>query len=550
MQRTQRQTFRRLWRLVKPFFTTSEVKWQARGLLLLLAVFALSIAGINVLLSYVARDFMTAFSLKEQDEFYRKLVFYLLAFACATPVTVFYSYTEQRLALLWRTWLSREILARYFDDLAFYRITSAEEDIRSFTTTSLSLFLILCNSFLTLVLFVGILWSISINLIIAVVLYALCGSVITYIIGRGLIPLNFAQLKKDADYRYKLVNVRDHAESIAFYRGQRNERTRARQKLKKALENFRRIINLNRNLGFFITFYNYLKPVLPIVIVSPLYMSGAVAFGVVTQAADAFVRVVEALSVLVQHFGTISAVTAVVTRLGSFTEALEQVSAPTPAISSIQVEQGDKIAFERVTIMTPKRDQTLTRDLSFEVTSGGLLITGTSGSGKSSILRVTAEMWNYGGGRVVRPPLATSVFIPQRSYLVLGTLRNQLMYAQRRRGISDSELIQAMEKVRLGNALERVGGLSAICDWNSILSAGEQQQLAFARLLLAQPTYAFLDEATTAVDAATEVALYTLVSSSVRAWMSVGYRGSLAKFHSRALELREDGTWRIERLDG
>lgn len=545
---------------MKPFFVSSDVRWQARGLLLLLAVFALSIAAINVLLSYVARDFMTAFSLKEQDEFYRKLVMYLLAFACATPIAVFYSYTEQRLALLWRTWLSREMLARYFNDLAFYRVTSVEgidnpdqrieEDIRSFTTTSLSLFLIICNSVLTLVLFVGILWSISINLIVAVVLYALCGSVITYLIGRGLIPLNFAQLKKDADYRYKLVNIRDNAESIAFYRGQRKELTRARQRLKKALENFRRIINLNRNLGFFINFYNYLKPVLPIVIVSPLYMSGEIAFGVVTQAADAFVRVVEALSVLVQHFGTISAVTAVVTRLGSFSEALELVShGDQSSATRIRTVESAKISFHHVTIMTPTRDQTLIRDLSFELEEGGLLITGASGSGKSSVLRVIAGLWSSGDGLIHRPPLTKTVFVPQRSYLILGTLRNQLLYAQARRGVSEADLSAVMYKVGLGNTLERVGGLSAVCDWNSILSAGEQQQLAFARLLLARPDYAFLDEATTAVDSETEQKLYGLISQSARVWISVGYRSALARFHKKVLVLREDGSWKLETTD-
>ena len=549
-------TFRRLWRLVKPFLFSSEVKWQARGLLLLLAFFALSIAGINVGLSYIARDFMTAFSLKEEDEFFRMLGFYLAAFAAATPVTVFYSYTEQRLALLYRSWLSREILKKYFSDLAFYRIGAyegidnpdqrIEEDIRSFTQTSLSFFLIMCNALLTLVLFVNILWSISFNLIMAVVAYAFLGSVITYLIGKPLIALNFEQLKKEADYRYKLVNVRDHAESIAFYRGSKKELTRARQRLKKALDNIKKIINLNRNLGFFITFYNNLKPVLPIVIVSPLYLSGKIQFGEVTQSADAFVRVVEALSILIQHFATISAITAVVTRLGSFTEALDEAGRGAREQGSlIKIEEGDKIAFDHVTIITPKRDQLLVRDLTWELTSGGMLITGGSGNGKSSILRVLAGLWNAGEGKIIRPRLERTVFLPQRPYLVLGSLRNQLVYALPHQALADRELEGVLERVGLMTMLERVKGLGAVCDWGSILSAGEQQQLAFARLLLAKPEYVFLDEATTAVDIKTEAALYAAVQASVKAFISVGYRGSIAQYHHVILELEDDMTWRL-----
>lgn len=551
-------TFRRLWRLVKPFLVSSEVRWQARGLLVLLAVFALSIAGINVGLSYIARDFMTAFSLKEEDEFFRMLGFYLAAFAAATPVTVFYSYTEQRLALLYRSWLSREILNKYFSNLAFYRIGAyegidnpdqrIEEDIRSFTQTSLSFFLIMCNAVLTLVLFVNILWSISFNLIVAVVAYALFGSIITYWIGKPLIALNFEQLKKEADYRYKLVNVRDNAESIAFYRGSKKELTRTRQRLKKALNNVKKIINLNRNLGFFITFYNNMKPVLPIVIVSPLYLSGRIQFGEVTQSADAFVRVVEALSILIAHFGTISAITAVVTRLGSFTEALEEAGKGAREQGSMIItEDGDKVAFENVTIVTPKRDQQLVKGLTWELTEGGMLITGGSGNGKSSILRVLAGLWNAGEGKVIRPPLKRTVFLPQRPYLVLGSLRNQLVYALPHQALSDHELESVLERVGLATMLERVKGLGAICDWGSILSAGEQQQLAFARLLLAKPRFVFLDEATTAVDHKTEAILYREVQSSVQAYISIGYRGTLARYHSLVLELNEDMAWTLTR---
>lgn len=546
------ETFRRSWRLIKPFFF-SEVKWQARGLLVLLAVFALSIAGINVLLSYAARDFMTAFSLKENDQFLQRLLVYLATFLLAAPVTVFYSYTEQRLALLWRLWLSRTILRKYFAGLAFYKVSwyegidnpdqRIEEDVRNFCATTLSLFLIACNSILTIVLFIGILWSISFYLIVGVVLYSLGGSMITFWIGRPLVNLNFSQLKKEADYRYKLVNVRDNAESIAFYRGQRKELTRVRQRLKKALENFRRIINLNRNLGFFITTYNNFKPVLPLIIVSPLYLNDKIEFGVVTQSADAFVRVVEALSILIIHFGTISNVAALATRLGSFIEILEDAHQVETGKNVIATVEEPFIAARDLTIIVPRRDQTLVRSLTFEHREGGLMISGASGAGKSSVFRVLAGLWKRGSGEIVRPPLVDCVFLPQKPYLVIGSLRNQLFYTLHRKVASDEEIMDILRKVGLSSVVRRVGSLGEFADWGSLLSVGEQQQLAFARLLLTKPKYAFLDEATTAVEPRIEAKLYQLLEKQTNAYVSITNRESLRAFHNSVIEIKEEGEW-------
>jgi vitamin B12/bleomycin/antimicrobial peptide transport system ATP-binding/permease protein len=545
---------------------------------MLLAILALSLAGVNVLLNYVARDFMTAFSLKEKDEFFRMLVIYLLTFALATPITVFYSYTEQRLGLLWRRWLSHQLLTKYFDNLAFYKIGSyegidnpdqrIEEDVRSFTTTSLSLFLILTNAFLTMILFIGILWTISLNLVISVVLYALFGSIITYLVGRPLINLNFDQLRKEADYRYKLVNIRDNAESIGFYRGGRKEFIRARQRLKVALRNFLRIINLNRNLGFFIQGYNYIKPVLPIIIVSPLYLDGQIEFGVVTQAADAFLRTLDALSILVQHFGTVSAVTAVVTRLGSFNEALDDVHKASPTVIGdassglasptdnnerglstaagiIEIVESDHVEVAKLTILTPKRERVVVQDMDFTLRPGGMLITGASGRGKSSVLRAFAGLWQAGSGRIYRPPLSKTIFLPQRPYMILGTFRNQFLYPLGRKARTDSQLEEALDKVSLLDTLSRVGGFDAIAYWPNILSTGEQQRLAFCRLLLLQPEFAFLDEATTALDHESEKKIYEMLGDICKNYVSVGFRATLSPYHNSVLELLGGGKWQF-----
>lgn len=559
MPANQEKISAKFYLLLRTFFK-NDPKWQARGLFLALVVLALTILRVNVYMNELAGEVFRFLELREEELFHNTLLIYLLMFGVSTLVTVLQSYCEQRTALFWRMKLSRHFLDKYFSNKAFYKIAflegidnpdqRLEEDVRSFTTTTLSLFLILFNAFLTILSFVYILSNISTNLVIAVFAYALVGSLIAYLLGRPLIGLNFTQLKREADYRYKLVNVRDNAESIAFLRGEKKESIRARQRLKRAVQNFRRIISVNRNLSFFITFYNNLKPVLPLIIVSPLYLSGEVKdLGVVTRSVDAFVRSVEALSVLIQHFGTISGLAAVVTRLGAFSQALDQAADSSKTAgqqTAIKTLVGPTLIFNHVTVATPQRDQNLIRDLSFELKSGGLLIVGGSGNGKSSILRVISGLWSSGEGQITRPDLNKSIFLPQRPYLVLGSLRNQLLYCSRKRAVTDEELLRVLQLVDLDKTVERVGGLDAMANWGSLLSAGEQQQLAFARLLLAKPEHAFLDEATTAVHSATEALLYDLVTRNTVSFVSVGYRASLSRYHRMILEIRDDGAWHLE----
>jgi putative ATP-binding cassette transporter len=300
--------------------------------------------------------------------------------------------------------------------------------------------LIFFNSSVQLFLYAYVLWSISWKLLVAACTYSVIGSIVSYLLGRPLIGLNFAQLKKEADYRYKLINVRDSAESIAFYGRESREFTRSRQRLKSALANLLQVINWNRNLQFFTTGYNYLTILLPTVIVAPLYLDGKIEFGVVTQAALAFGQVLNALSIIVLNFGSLSAYAAVVRRLGVFWDALDDIDAPKETQSTIQTIDSEKISFKNVSILTPHRDQKLVQQLTFAMEADGLLITGASGTGKSSILRSLAGLWNAGEGVIERPPLASSMYIPQRPYMVMGTLRAQLLYGQSRSGFTDREL--------------------------------------------------------------------------------------------------------------
>lgn len=550
-----RNVVKRFFHLAAPLFR-SEIKYKALGLVALILALSLLSNSIGYMMSYIARDFMNALQTKDTQLFRWKLFEYLGAFMIATPIVVFYSYSEARLKLLWRRWLSHRILRRYFQNRAYYRVNlqskidnpdqRIEEDIARFCDETVMFFLVAFNSTIQLLLYIHLLYSIYWLLLVVAISYAFMGSLVTSLLGRPLIGLNFAQFKKEADYRYKLINVRDSAESIAFHGHENHEFTRTRQRLKAALTNLLKVINWNRNLQFFTVPYNYVLTILPTIIVAPLFFRGEVDIGVVIQAGVAFGFVINALSIVVNHFSTLSVFAATINRLGSFTEELYSPTSPLPTESEITIIPGLKLSFESVSIWTPKKEQALILDLSFEMTSSSLLIAGPSGSGKSSILRAIAGLWTSGSGTIVRPDLSSAFFLPQRPYMILGTLRSQLLYGIPRKAFLDSELIKILEQVRLIEMFQRVGGLDAVLDWPNILGTGEQQRLAFARLLLARPNFVFLDESVTAMDQGIADSLYRSLPSFVERFVSTGDAADLRQYHDHILELHGDGTWRFE----
>jgi putative ATP-binding cassette transporter len=546
-----RHTWSHLLAVGKPFFA-SELRWRALGMLALIVALVLTLNGLNVVNSYVGRGFMTAIADREEDEYVTCALLYLVVFAASTVVAVFYQFTQDRLALLWRQWLTRHLVDRYLADQTYFWLNHhaevdnpdqrISEDVRSFTTTLLSFVLMILNSTLTTIAFAGILWSITPWLLEAALGYALFGSVLTLLLGRRLVGLDNLQLKKEADLRYALVQVREHADAVSLMHGEAQEQRGIRRWLERVVENSRAIIAVNRNLGFFTGFYNYLVPILPVFITAPLYLRGEIEFGVVTQSAMAFAQLLGALSIFVAQFQNISVFAAVVGRLGSLWQAMQEDQARR---RPIRVGEDDaRVAYDGLTVRTTRGHQTLIKDLPLEIPHGQrLLIVGDDGAGKSALFRATAGIWGAGHGRVLRPRRSDVMFLPQNAHTVQGNLRDQLLYGMEGHSITDEQIHEVLRLLKFEPVLERVGGLEAEHDWATTLSVGEQQLLGVARLLLARPRFAFLDQAVSALAPHRAKQIYQVLADTPISYISVG--DHIREYHDQVLELHEEGVWYV-----
>ncbi len=548
--------------LITRAFFSSDKRRRARGFLTALIVLSLAVGGVQVLMSYAARDFMTAIAERDIKGYWQSLGWYLGSFALAVPIGVYYRWVEERLALLWREWMSQHLLKRYFNNRAYYQLRGSEnidnpdqrisEDVKNFTVNSLAFFLIALNSLVTLIAFIGVLWTISSLLVGTMVIYAVVGTTLSILIGRKLVNRHYLQYEKEANFRYGLVRVRDNAESIAFYAGEKREHLDLVHRFADVVRNTAAIIGLNRNLAFFTNSYNYFALVVPLMIVAPMFMRGEVQFGEVTQAAAAFGQVLTAASMIITQFNGLSSYLAGVQRLGNLWNSLDEHDAEEQRAERIKAqgidEGGSVVKLDGLTIQTPKDAKMLVSKLSFELASKqSLLIMGPSGTGKSSVLRTIAGLWMSGSGSLERPMLVDLMFLPQRPYMVEGSLRNQLLYPYPDRGATDEQILEVVKKVNLTDVLERVDGdLDRTVDWQNVLSLGEQQRVAFARLFLRQPKFAFLDEATSALDEENQAQLYEMLKQSGIGSISVGHRSTLIEYHDRLLQLDRSGTWELK----
>ncbi|MEK1861499.1 MAG: SbmA/BacA-like family transporter [Rhizobium leguminosarum] len=534
-------------------FMTSEVGSKAGLMFAGLVALLFALSSLNVVNSYVGRNFMTAIANRETPEFIRQAIFYIGVFAAFTIVAVVSRFIEERLALLWREFLTRRAINLYLADRAYYQLDVSgqlshpdqriTEDMRVFTVTTLSFVLMVLNSSLTIIAFSGVLWSISPLLFVVAVLYAACGSYLTIALGRPLIKLNYDQLDKEASFRSDLIQVRENAESIVLAHCEEQQSFRLLQRLEDAVTNFRKVTAINRNVGFFTTGYNWLIQIIPALIIAPAYMRGDIDFGVITQSGAAFAMLVGAFSLIITQFQSISTFAAVVARLSSLMEAIEQVRAPAGSGIAIVEEKG-RLAYETLTLLSSASEVPVVKDLSVSIPIGmRVLITGPAQAARVALFRATAGISFKGSGRIIRPGPDDILFLPQRPYLPTSTLHQILVRNVRSSKIPDDRIIQLLHELNLERVLAQAGGLDAEKDWEKLLSLQEQQLLALVNILLAAPQFVFLDRIDTTLGLEQLPRILQILSENSITCINNAETDVLRDCHDAVLECGEDGSW-------
>jgi vitamin B12/bleomycin/antimicrobial peptide transport system ATP-binding/permease protein len=556
MIKLSRHLWTRFTSIAAPYWS-SEEKGKAWSLLALLFLLMLGQAGSNVLFNQQLGDFATSLAKKNATWFWQTIYECLVILVVSVPVWALYFFVRDKLGLSWRQWLTRRMLDRYFSKRSYYELNATNridnpdqritEDVNTFTKNSLYFLTEIPGALLNVAAFSGVLWSISRPLVGFLVVYAVVGTVATiWLFGRVLIGLNFQQLKKEADFRFGLFRIRDNAEAIALYRGEKQEMAQVEQRFDAVCQNYNTLINRQFLYYLFAYSYKFVTYFIPYAIIAGRVFSGELEIGAATQAAGAFTAILASLALIIDRFEDLSRFSAGIERLDTFKCFLEQDAHRGLVDQQIRFARGKELAIHRLSLRTPDDQRWIVSGLSAVVRPGeGLVIVGPSGSGKSSLLRAIAGLTGSGTGTIVRPNLRHMMFLPQKPYMVLGTLRHQLLYPFTNRYRFDEELLDVLDQVNLPGLTEQFGGLDAEADWANVLSVGEQQRLAIARVLITKPKYAMLDEATSALDATNEERIYQLLSTTATTYVSVSHHDSLLDYHKSVLELFGDGRWQI-----
>jgi putative ATP-binding cassette transporter len=550
----------RAWALTLPYFQ-SEEKWRARGLLAAIVALNLAFVYTLVLFNEWNRFFYDALQEKNYPVFLEQMLRYTVLAFIYIIIAVYRFYLTQHLEMRWRAWMTRHYLQRWLDHQAYYHLELSryaqlapdqspdnpdqrmQEDLKLFTTATVGLSMGLLNALVTFVSFVGILWTLSGEfsfswngsefaipgfMLWVAILYCAVGTVLTHYVGRRLIPLNYEQQRREADFRHNLIRVREYSEAIALDRGETVEYRQLDLRFSHVLANYLKLIDAQKRLTMFTATFSQASTVFPFIVAAPRFFSGAIQLGTVMQIASAFNRVQDSLSWFIDNYDSLAAWRATTDRLTHFEAAITRASQATPL--QHETSTAPVMQAQDLTLALPTGSQLLAHT-TLQVQAGdSILLSGPSGSGKSTLFRALAGIWPLASGRVTLP--ASSMFIPQRPYFPNAPLRDALAYPERAEKYDDETLKQALREALLPQLVDQLDVTDA---WSQKLSGGEQQRLALARVFLKKPAWIFADEATSALDEEAEKTLYgkliALVKSGNGAIVSIAHRHTVAAYH-------------------
>ncbi len=555
------------WRLIKPYWTSEE---RFMAWLLLGAVIALTLAMVymNVQFNYWNNDFYNAIQEKDKASFWRLMGRFTMLATIYIAMAVYAFYLNQMLQIRWRRWLTDSYLNQWLSDRAYYRLQLSgnpadnpdqriSEDMKIFVDQSLELALGFLNAVVTLGSFVGILWGLSGPLEIpynggqivipgymlwAALIYAIVGTWLTHKIGKKLIGLNFQQQRFEADFRFGLVRFRENTEGVALYNGERDEMRSFRARFASVVDNWWQIMKRQKILNTFTIGYNQAAIIFPFAVAGNRYFAGTLQLGGLMQISSAFGHVQGSLSWFIGAYNTFATWKATADRLLGFHDAIENARAEMRSKSGVQQSQDTEsdLVIDNMSLTLPNGSPLMAASSAVIKPGESVLIRGPSGAGKSTLFRAIAGIWPFGSGQVRLPRDPRGLFLPQRPYLPIGTLREVIAYPTRDGGFSDENVSDALTTVGLQHLNAR---LNEQQNWSMQLSPGEQQRVAFARAVLQQPAWLFLDEATSSLDDNAEQQLYRMLKEKLpqTTVISIGHRSSLQDFHTRTLELKSDG---------
>ncbi|TGL87253.1 ABC transporter ATP-binding protein/permease [Leptospira congkakensis] len=501
-KRNSSQSWSRLTNTIRQLIQSKQGPAAIRyGITLVILVISFNV--FNVINSYVGRDFISSIEQKNVTAFYTNALLYAIVFIISSGIGSINRYAEERLGILWREQLTWKFTENYLAERTFHQIIGKPgienpdqritDDVKAFTTTTISFTLLFIGGIFSAISFSGVLWSINPILFLVAVAYAFLGTVSTIFLGKSLIRINYDQLDMEASYRADLLHIRQHAESIAVTHREARMSVRLKSRLRKLVNNFRKLISVNLRLSFFTNNYNYFIQIIPMLIIAPSYMRGEIEFGVITQAALAFTTLLNAFSLIVTQFQSISAFSAVVKRLHSLETAMFHTEADAKQNRESNFNS-DEISFENFTLYSNDRSKLLVDNLNLKIQRNERwLFTSPDEIVKLSLFRSIAGISNHSEGQIKKPSLEDVLFLPEQAYLPPGRLRNVIVPAYLNLEVSDPEILAELQKMGLDTLVRRYGGLRTLKEWNEELSLAEKYKIAVIRVLFLKPKFLVLD---------------------------------------------------------